>query len=190
MKLSARFDDALKYATQLHAKQVRKFGGVPYVAHLLGVASIALDYGADEDEAIAALLHDAIEDQGGSATAEVIRQRFGETVTTIVEGCTDTYTVPKGPWQERKDAFLARLIHASPSIRLVVAADTLHNVRSSLRGYRCEGGDFWERLQGGGRLNLWYYREIVDVLKRSGTSPLLEELDRTVRELAAIAEQR
>jgi (p)ppGpp synthase/HD superfamily hydrolase len=190
MQLTERFNEALQYAAQLHAGQVRKVSGEPYVAHLLGVTSNALDYGADEDEAIAALLHDAIEDQGvhwqsqwHSDLGEEIGRRFGPAVAAIVRGCTDADTIPKPPWQERKDAFLARLAHASPSIRLVVAADKLHNVRSLLRDYRSQGEAIWRHFKGGRDKTLWYYRAVAEVLKRSGTTPLVEELDRAVVDL-------
>ena len=182
-KLTSRFNDALLFAVELHAGQTRKVSGEPYVAHLLGVASIVLDYGADEDEAIAALLHDAIEDQGGPATGEEIRRRFGSAVAEIVEGCTDADTIPKPPWQQRKEAFLGRLEHASASIRLVAAADKLHNARSLLRDYRQQGEVIWNHFKGGREKTLWYYRAIVEILQRSGTTPLVEELDRTVSEL-------
>ncbi|MFM6450530.1 MAG: HD domain-containing protein, partial [Planktothrix sp.] len=107
--LSDKFTEALVYAAQLHATQIRKGSGVPYIAHLLGVASIALEYGANESEAIAALLHDAIEDQGGAKIRDEIQQRFGETVAQIVEGCTDTDLTPKPPWRDRKEAYLAHI---------------------------------------------------------------------------------
>lgn len=194
MQLTQRFNEALQFAIQLHAAQVRKVSGEPYVVHLLGVASIALDYGADEDEAIAALLHDAIEDQGThwqsqwhSDLGEEIGRRFGPAVLAIVRGCTDSDTIPKPPWQERKEAFLARLAHASPSIRLVVAADKLHNVRSLLRDYHSQGEAIWRHFKGGREKTLWYYRAVVEVLKLSGTTPLVEELDRAVAELERLA---
>jgi (p)ppGpp synthase/HD superfamily hydrolase len=183
MQLTERFNEALQYAVRLHAGQVRKVSGEPYVAHLLGVTSLALDYGADDDEAIAALLHDAIEDQGGIATGEEIQRRFGPAVAAIVRGCTDSDTKPKPPWQERKDAFLAGLAHASPSIRLVVASDKLHNVRSLLRDYRSQGDAIWRHFKGGREKTLWYYRAVAEVLKQSGATPLVEELDRAVEEL-------
>src|SRR5436190_10063419 len=119
MALSPRFEDALTYATRLHADQVRKGTGIPYIAHRLAVASIALEHGADEDEAIAALLHDAIEDQGGATTREEIRRRFGDRVVGIVDGCSDTDVSPKPPWRERKEAYIAHVRVASPSVRLV-----------------------------------------------------------------------
>ena len=187
IKLGSRFNEALQYATELHAGQVRKVGGEPYAAHLLAVAAIALEYGANEDEAIAALLHDAIEDQGGAVVGEKIRNRFGKEVAEIVEGCSDANTTPKPPWQDRKEAFLTRLEDASPSIRLVVAADKLHNVRSLLRGFRQQGQAIWKQFKGGREKTLWYYRAVVETLKRSGTTPLVEELDRAVTELEGLA---
>ena len=114
MVLSQRFTEALLWATELHQQQVRKGSGVPYIAHLLGVTSEALEYGATEDEAIAALLHDAIEDCGGRPIALEIRRRFGDNVAEIVEGCTDAVTQPKPPWRERKQAYISHLRTASP----------------------------------------------------------------------------
>src|SRR5205085_11747027 len=123
MSLTQRFEEALAFAARLHKSQLRKGTGVPYVSHLLAVAGIALEHGADEDEAIAALLHDAIEDQGGAATREEIRRRFGDRVVGIVDGCSDTDVSPKPPWRERKEAYIAHVRDASPSVRLVSAAD-------------------------------------------------------------------
>ena len=183
MMLSDRFTDALTFATQLHAKQTRKGGGIPYIAHLLGVASIALEHGANEDEAIAALLHDAIEDQGGAATREEIRCRFGDTVTEIVDGCTESDLTPKPPWFERKQAYIAHIPKASPSVLLVSASDKLHNARSVLNDYRVLGDAVWERFQGGKEGTLWYYHSLVDAFCRNGSTPLIDELERTVREL-------
>ncbi len=183
MMLSDRFTDALTFATQLHAKQTRKGGGVPYIAHLLGVASIALEHGANENEAIAALLHDAIEDQGGAATREEIRRRFGDTVTEIVDGCTESDLTPKPPWIERKQAYIAHIPEASPSVRLVSASDKLHNARSVLNDYRVLGDAVWERFQGGKEGTLWYYRSLIDAFRSTGSTPLIDELERTVREL-------
>lgn len=183
MKLSERFTDALTFATQLHANQSRKGGGVPYISHLLGVASIALEYGANEDEAIAALLHDAIEDQGGAATREEIRRRFGDVVTEIVDGCTDSDQTPKPPWLQRKEAYIAHIPTASASVRLVSAADKLHNVWSILKDYRLLGDAVWERFQGRKDGTLWYYRSLVKAFHTAGSTPLVEEFERVVDEL-------
>ena len=185
--LSERFTASLTYATELHADQVRKGSGVPYIAHLLGVASIALEYGANEDEAIAALLHDAIEDQGGEATREEIRRRFGDTVTEIVNGCTDADTIPKPPWRQRKETYIAHIPTASPSVLLVSAADKLHNARSIMHDYRVIGEECWQRFKGGKDGTLWYYRAVVEALRQTGSTPLIEELARVVSDLELMA---
>ncbi|OCQ94619.1 phosphohydrolase [Oscillatoriales cyanobacterium USR001] len=181
--LSNRFTEALIYATELHANQVRKGSGVPYIAHLLGVASIALEYGANEDEAIAALLHDAIEDQGGDTTRQEIRRRFGDNVTEIVDGCTDADTTPKPPWRSRKETYIAHIPTATRSIRLVSAADKLYNARSIVNDYRQIGELVWERFKGGKEGSLWYYRSLVDAFRKAESTPIVEELDRIVLEL-------
>jgi GTP pyrophosphokinase len=183
MKLSARFRDALAYAAELHADQMRKASDVPYIAHLLGVASIALEYGADEDEAIAALLHDAVEDQGGQATAEVIRSHFGQRVAEIVLGCTDADTIPKPPWRARKEAYIAHIEHATPSVWLVATSDKLYNARSILADYRRLGDAVWSRFSGGKDGTLWYYRSLADKLCDKAPPALAEELQRIVTEL-------
>lgn len=185
--LSERFTEALTYATQLHAKQIRKGSGVPYIAHLLGVASIALEYGANEDEAIAALLHDAIEDQGGAATREEIRRRFGDNVTAIVDGCTDSDTIPKPPWRQRKEAYIAHICTASPSVLLVSGADKLYNAQSIRKDYRVLGESLWERFKGGKEGTLWYYRTLVDTFHKTGSIPMIEELERVVAEIEVLA---
>ncbi len=187
--LSERFTNALVFATQLHATQTRKGSGVPYITHLLGVASIALEYGANEDEAIAALLHDAIEDQGGAATREEIRRRFGDTVTEIVDGCTDSDTTPKPPWRQRKEAYITHLTTASASVRLVSAADKLHNARSILKDYRLLGESVWDRFKGGKSGTLWYYRSILKAFQQAESTPLIDELDRVVSELEQLVDR-
>src|SRR5579872_5374059 len=145
MVLTTRFEEALVFATQLHAEQTRKGTTIPYISHLLAVTAIVIENGGNEDEAIAALLHDAIEDQGGAATREEIRRRFGDAVVAIVDGCTDAETLPKPPWQERKQVYLAHLPSASPSVLLVSAADKLHNAYAILRDYRRLGEALWSR---------------------------------------------
>jgi GTP pyrophosphokinase len=137
------------YAACLHAGQTRKRTDRPYIGHLLGVTALVLENGGDEDEAIAALLHDAVEDQGGVITLEAIRRKFGDRVARIVEGCTDSFTTPKPPWRQRKEDYLARLRTALPDVRLVSAADKLNNAREILRDYRTEGEAVWARFNGG-----------------------------------------
>ncbi|HYP01065.1 MAG TPA: HD domain-containing protein [Pyrinomonadaceae bacterium] len=185
--LTARFEEALTYATRLHSTQVRKGTRTPYVAHLLGVASIALENGADEDEAIAALLHDAVEDQGGAATRAEVHRRFGERVAAIVDGCTDAEVTPKPPWRARKEAYIQHLAGASASVRLVSASDKLYNARAILLDYRILGEDLWQRFTGGRDGTLWYYRALVEAYGAHGHTPLSEELERTVSELERLS---
>jgi (p)ppGpp synthase/HD superfamily hydrolase len=153
--LTFKFDDALHYATLIHAGQTRKGTEIPYLSHLLGVASIALEHGATEDEAIGALLHDAGEDAGGLGRIADIRPRFGDAVAQIVEGCTDAVVIPKPPWRARKEAYIDHVRHASPSVRLVSAADKLHNARAVLSDYRQLGEVLWLRFTGGRDGTLW-----------------------------------
>lgn len=183
MHLTPRFEEAAIYALRLHDKQLRKGTQIPYAAHLFSVASIALSHGANEDEAIAALLHDAVEDQGGASTLAEIRRRFGDTVAAIVEGCTDTDVVPKPPWRARKEAYIAHVRTASPSVRLVSASDKLDNARAVLADYYVLGESLWERFKGGRDGTLWYYHELVNVFREAGGGSIVDELDRVVQEL-------
>ncbi|HVB20925.1 MAG TPA: HD domain-containing protein [Ktedonobacteraceae bacterium] len=183
MELTARFEEALVLATQLHAEQTRKGTDIPYISHLLAVTAIVLENGGNEDEAIAALLHDAIEDQGGAATREEIHRRFGNTVVEIVDGCTDADVIPKPPWRARKEAYIAHIRSALPSVRLVSAADKLHNARTVLADYRVLGDVLWQRFNGGKEGTLWYYRAVTSALKDAGMNPVVEELERVVTEI-------
>jgi (p)ppGpp synthase/HD superfamily hydrolase len=182
--LTARFEDALGYAARLHSGHVRKGTAIPYVAHLLAVAGLVLEHGGDEDEAIAALLHDAAEDCGGRPILDAIRGRFGERVAAIVEGCSDSLTAgEKAPWWERKTEYLKHLRNAPPSVRLVSAADKLHNARAILADYRSIGDDLWERFTAKREGTLWYYGKLVDLFRDLGPHHLAEELTRVVSEL-------
>ena len=185
--LGERFDAALLYARRLHARQVRKGTAIPYVAHLLAVTSIVLENGGDEDESIAALLHDAIEDQGGASVREELETRFGPRVAAIVEGCSDSQVVPKPPWRARKEAYIAHVQQASASVRLVSAADKLHNARSILSDYRVLGDALWARFNGGRDGTLWYYRALADAFRAVDDTPLIRELDEVVAELERLA---
>jgi len=190
MILTARFQKALVYAAQLHANQMRKGSDVPYIAHLLGVASLVLEYGGSEDEAIAALLHDAVEDQGGAQTLEIIRSRFGITVAMIVLGCSDSQTFPKPPWRQRKEAYLAHLRNSLPGVLLVTSADKLYNARSILSDYRHIGPKLWERFKGDKEGTLWYYHSLVVSLSEFGMTPIVAELARTVEEIERVVKER
>ncbi len=183
MAYSQRFEDALVLAHQLHADQTRKGTTIPYISHLLAVTAIVIENGGTEDEAIGALLHDAIEDAGGDPVRRVIRERFGEHVLEIVEGLTDTDQTPKPPWRARKEAYLAHLSDASPAVLLVSVADKLHNARTILQDYRVIGEEIWKRFTGGKEGTLWYYRALVDAFRAHVNTPLVKELDRVVSEI-------
>jgi (p)ppGpp synthase/HD superfamily hydrolase len=129
------------------------------------------------------LLHDAIEDQGGAETREEIRVRFGDRVVAIVDGCTDADVQPKPPWRERKEAYIAHIKTAAPSICLVSAADKLHNARAILRDYYTLGDQLWERFKGGKEGTLWYYRSLTNVFRIASPSPLADELEKVVSEI-------
>jgi GTP pyrophosphokinase len=188
-RLTSRFEEALVLATHLHADQTRKGTPIPYIAHLLSVTALVLEAGADEDTAIAALLHDAVEDQGGLETLDDIRRRFGERVARIVDECSDAYTIPKPPWRARKEAYIAHLQEASPEARLVSLADKLHNARSILRNLRQEGDRVWEKFTGGKAGTLWYYRTLVETLRPLEDNFLMDELARVVNEIEILARQ-
>jgi len=187
--LTPRFEDALVFAARLHGGDVRKGTTIPYVSHVLGVASLALEHGANEDEAIAALLHDTVEDAKGDpeSVRTEIRRRFGTAVLDIVDGCTDARTKPKPPFRERKERYIAHLPEASPSIRLVSASDKLYNARAILSDYRAIGEALWARFNGGRSGTLWYYRALADAFRTLGPGRLAEELDRVVSEIERLA---
>jgi (p)ppGpp synthase/HD superfamily hydrolase len=185
-----RFASAMTYAHQVHKGQRRKGTGIPYIAHVLGVTAIAMEYGATEDESIAALLHDAAEDGGGEATLAEIRAQFGDAVADIVLGCSDSLVEDpedKLPWLERKENYLAHLDTASHSVCLVSAADKLHNVRSIMRDYREHGEEIWERFQGKRDGTLWYYETVADTLMRRYRTQLTRDLQDEVDELLKLA---
>lgn len=187
MNLTPRFDQALQYAVLVHAHQFRKGSGIPYISHLLGVASIALEHGANEDEAIGALLHDAGEDAGGEGRIADIRHRFGDAVADIVQGCTDAVVIPKPPWRKRKEDYIAHVLTASASARLVSASDKLHNARAILRDLRRTGDQVWSLFNGGKEGTIWYYRRLVSAFRDAGNSELIDELDRVVTEIEQLA---
>lgn len=187
MPYGEKFEEALVYATRLHRDQTRKGSGIPYVNHLLAVAAIVGENDATEEEVISALLHDAPEDHGGKARLEEIRVRFGDEVAEIVAGCTDTYEDPKPAWRPRKEAYVAHVRTAPASVRLVSAADKLHNARSILADLRGLGDELWSRFTGGKEGTLWYYRALVDAYAAAGPNAVVEELDRVVREIESVA---
>jgi len=184
---SSRSEEALLYAARVHALQFRKGTATPYIVHLLAVAAIVGESGGIEDEVIAALLHDAVEDQGGLARLADIRARFGEAVAAIVWGCTDAIIVPKPPWRARKERYVAHLADAAPEALRVSSADKLHNARAILADLRVIGAPLWDRFTGGQAGTLWYYRALVDAFMARGGGPIVEELDRVVTAIEQVA---
>jgi (p)ppGpp synthase/HD superfamily hydrolase len=185
-----RLAAALDYARGLHDYQVRKGTTIPYIAHLLAVTALVIEHGGDEHQAVAALLHDAIEDQPREGrTREEIEKKFGERVLQIVLGCTDADTKPKPPWRERKEAYVAHLATAPLEVRLVAAADKLHNARAILADYRRLGERLWNRFNAKRDDQLWYYRSIVTALRggegAGAISDLVNKLDEVVQALEA-----
>jgi (p)ppGpp synthase/HD superfamily hydrolase len=187
VKLGPRFRRAFLFAAEKHSVQTRKASTIPYIAHLMGVASLALEFGGDEDLAIAALLHDVVEDCGGMPMLAEVKRRFGPRIAKIVDGCTDSYTEPKPPWRERKENYLKHLKKAGAETRLVSAADKLNNVRSILADYREVGESIWARFNGGREGTLWYYRSLLEEFLRHKPNRLIKELELAVRELEASA---
>jgi (p)ppGpp synthase/HD superfamily hydrolase len=183
VQLSGRFDAALKLASDLHRAQMRKSTDIPYLAHLLAVAGLVLEHGGTEDEAIAGLLHDAVEDQGGQPTLEVIRRGFGDEVADLVAALSDTDVTPKPPWRTRKEEYLLHLEEAPMGVLRVSAADKLHNVRAIVRDYLEIGEDLWNRFSAPSSDQIWYYRALSDVFRRRLGGTLAADLSRTVSDL-------
>jgi (p)ppGpp synthase/HD superfamily hydrolase len=188
--LTKRFDEALVYAACVHEGQFRKGTAIPYVAHLLAVCAMVLEDGGDEDEAIAALLHDAVEDAGGSGQAAAIRQRFGARVARIVEECSDTEVSPKPPWRTRKEAYVERAKSAPDDARRVSLADKIHNARSILLDYRQHGEGLWARFRASGDEQVWYFEALVAAFRRASGNRLVDELARVVGEIKALRAAR
>ena len=186
-RLGPRFLRAFVFAAEKHKGQTRKASSIPYVAHLMGVASLVLEAGGDEDLAIAALLHDVVEDCGGAPMLKEVRRRFGSRVAKVVDGCTDAYTDPKPPWRERKESYIARLRNEDKETRLVSAADKLNNVRSIVSDYRAVGESIWSRFNGGREGTLWYYRTLRDEFLKDRPNRITRDLALAVRELECMA---
>ena len=186
---SERLIDALGVAARLHAGQPPKATSIPYLAHLIGTCAIALEYGANEDQGIAALLHDAIEDVEPTEVARASVWRFGGEVGRIVEACTDSDSHPKPPWRERKERYLLHLADADRAVLLVSASDKLHNTRAIVADLRRVGEALWPRFSRPKEDTLWYYRELIAVFRANAAHPvdLVDEFDRTVAAMEALA---
>ncbi|HEY2105100.1 MAG TPA: HD domain-containing protein [Candidatus Binataceae bacterium] len=190
MKLTSRFADAFAFAFEVHREQTKKGGSIPYISHLLEVAGVVLSYGGNEDEAIAALLHDAVEDHPDVASFETIGKRFGTAVAAIVESCSDATVIPKPPWRPRKEKYIAHLGEADESVLMVAAADKLANARAVMKDYRVVGEEVWKRFNAGKDDQFWYYRTVTQALEdRAGNGrarELIEELKRAVAQLETL----
>jgi (p)ppGpp synthase/HD superfamily hydrolase len=185
MMLSSRYTDALAFSFAAHREQTRKGSKIPYFAHLIGVSSLVLEYGGDENQAIAALLHDAAEDQGGHAMLAQIEARFGPEVSEIVRGCSVSLEETKPAWNERKRRYVEHLKTAPPATQLVSACDKLYNARAILSDLRQVGDSLWSRFSGGREGSLWYYRELANAF--TIVNPVVGELRRTVEEMRVVA---
>ena len=192
MKPTSRFADAFAFAFEVHREQTKKGGTVPYISHLLEVAALVLSYGGNEDEAIAALLHDAVEDHPDIASFETIGKRFGRPVAAIVESCSDATVIPKPPWRPRKEKYIEHMREADESVLMVAAADKLANARAVMKDYRMVGEQIWGRFNAGKGEQLWYYRTVTKALAdRAGSGrawELVEELKRAVAALEALCD--
>lgn len=196
LQLTERFTRAVEYAKNIHVG-TRKKSAVPYMAHLLGVASLVMGenghvpFAVTEDMAIGALLHDAVEDAGGMPRLRDIEANFGREVARIVEGCSDTFeedSSKKAPWEERKQGYIERLKTEPHDTLLVSAADKLYNVRATVQDFRGEGDRVWQRFHRGPERQLWYYSELLKVFQdRCPDWRIIGELGRAVAELAEIA---
>ena len=181
-----RLAEATAYMLAIHADQIRKGSGTPYIAHLLQVAGLVLEFGGDEDLAIAGLLHDAIEDVGIDQET-VIAERFGPRVARVVRGCTDADTMPKPPWQARKEAYIAHLEHADIDVLIVSCADKLHNVRTIITDLRTIGPAVFDHFKGRRAGSVWYYATLSDVFARQLPGQLSEEFTLATLEMRRLA---
>lgn len=190
--MSPRFAEAFALAERLHREQVRKKTQVPTISHLMAVTALVLENGGGEEEAIAALLHDAAEDCGGRPILDEIRRRFGDSVASIVEGCSDTLETPKPRWQPRKESYLEHLQSAPAPTLLVSLADKVHNVRSLAFEYRRVGDRLWQRFTASREQTLWYYQSLLEIFRRrcpEQLEPLVDELARALDDLEAQIDQ-
>ncbi len=179
--------EAFEFARQLHGGQLRKGTQTPYLSHLMSVSSLVLESGGSEEEAIAALLHDTVEDCGGLPVLEKIRQQFGESIANIVKDCSEPVSTPKPPWKERKNAYIAQVASADDSVKRVACADKLHNLRSILTDYQQAGDRVWDRFHADKQGTLWFYQSMVETLRPFGHGvAIFQELEKRVGDLQRI----
>jgi GTP pyrophosphokinase len=192
--LGPRFEDALGFAFRLHAEQHRKGSGAPYYSHLMAVSSLVLEYGGGEDQAIAALLHDSIEDQalrlGGAELArETLAARYGAAVAAMVDACTDADSFPKPPWRQRKERYIAHVAEMDAGAALVSCCDKIHNARALVSDFRAVGNTLFERFSVPRGQTLWYYAELAGAFGRFHPGRPADELKRTVERLLRLVRE-
>ncbi len=185
-----KFYAAIRYAAELHRTQARKGTQIPYISHLMIVAGMVIEDGGNEEEVIAALLHDAVEDQGGAKTREEIRKRFGEKIAGIVDECSDSDIEPKPPWKECKEAYLEHLGKASPSALRISLADKLHNARSIVADVSTEGSGVWERFNAPPAELFWYYRSLLEIYKTHVSGSRVREYETAVQEMERLLKKK
>lgn len=183
--LSPKFALALQFANEIHGTQSRGGAGAPYISHLMAVCGLVLEYGGNETQAIAALLHDAAEDCGGRPMLETVRVLFGDDVAKIVDACSDTFETPKPEWLPRKEAYISAMPTKPAATKLVACADKLHNISHTLRDIKNEGVEPWKnRMEktpnGKSSKQCWYYRGCLDALSSGWTNPIRDEFARAV----------
>ncbi|MDO8926512.1 MAG: HD domain-containing protein [Sideroxyarcus sp.] len=189
--LSPKFALALQFANEIHSTQSRKGLGAPYISHLMAVSGLVMEYGGNETQAIAALLHDAAEDCGGRPMLETVRVLFGEEVAEIVEACTDTFDNPKPEWRPRKEAYLEAMAKKPSLTKLVCCADKLHNITNTLRDIRIAGAAAWkERMEktenNTSAKQCWYYLGCLEALSAGWSDPICDEFARSVMVLCEL----
>ncbi|NUM52466.1 MAG: HD domain-containing protein [Candidatus Hydrogenedentes bacterium] len=187
---SPRIVEAFAFSHGIHANHTRKGSGVPYITHVMSVAAIVGEHGGDEDTFIAALLHDAVEDGDGYATLEKVRAQFGARVADMVEACSDAFEKPKPKWRERKEQFIESMRSAAPEVKLIVAADKLHNLCATIGDYEAIGEEVWLRFTGRREGTLWYYATITQALANGWEHPLVDDLTASLETLHAACTRR
>lgn len=178
--LTGRINQAFTFAHDLHRRQTRKGTPIPYISHLMAVSALVIEHGGGEDQAIAALLHDAAEDQGGEKMLAEIRAKFGDRVAAIVSDCTDSWVEPKPAWRQRKEDYLATLAHKPVASLLVSLADKTHNAEAILFDYRVEGDRLWPRFNGGADGTRWYYTSLASLFAQAMPGRLADRFGRAV----------
>lgn len=195
--LSPKFAEALQFANEIHITQARKGLGAPYISHLMAVSALVLEFGGNETQAIAALLHDSAEDCGGRTMLDQVRNKFGEDVAEIVDACTDSFAESpseKSAWRPRKEAYLLRLAGKSPDAKLVSCADKLHNLTNTLRDIQVEGVPAWKARMattrnGQAENQLWYYGGCLDALSSGWNAPIVDCFSSAVGQLRSLVEE-